>query len=150
MPGQTNDKLVGPEKVAEAVLKDPVVQAAIEHVGEEPVPSRIAAQKAEQSETSLRTEGQRVETSLRSEGQRNISMIWEVTQQRIALMTVGGGMMLAGVIVVGGQWLGLTNDVRIAAFMFVAGAANLVIGFYYGRTNHQRVGGPGGDEAGTR
>lgn len=138
------------EKVAEAVLEDAVVKAAIDHVGEEPSPSRVAAREAEQSETSLRSEGQRSETSLRSEGQRTVSMIWETTQQKIALMTVGGAMMLAGAIVMFGHWLKLANDVRIAAFMFVAGAANLVIGFYYGRTNHQRVGGPGGDSAGTR
>lgn len=125
--------------VAEAVMSDPVVKAAILHSGDEPTPSKVSAQKAEQAETILRTEGQ-----------RTVSMLWEVTQQRIALMVVGGGMMLAGGIVIFGHWIGLENDIRIAAFMFVAGAANLVIGFYYGRTNHQRVGGPGGDSAGTR
>lgn len=126
--------------VEKAVMEDPVVIAAIDHSGSQPsVSNRAIAQAAEQSETSLRTEGQ-----------RTVSMIWEVTQQRIALMVVGGGMMLAGTIVIFGHWLGLANDIRIAAFMFVAGAANLVIGFYYGRTNHQRVGGPGGDSAGTR
>lgn len=127
-------------KVEEAVMEDPVVKAAIDHSGSQPsVSNRATAQAAQESETSLRTEGQ-----------RNVSMLWEVTQQRIALMVVGGGMMLAGLIVIFGHWLELANDIRIAAFMFVAGAGNLVIGFYYGRTNHQRVGGPGGDSAGTR
>ena len=28
--------------------------------------------------------------------------------------------------------------------------AAIVVGFYFGRTNHQRVGGVGGDDAGTR
>lgn len=102
-------------------------------------PIRAAPVSAAQAETSLRTEGQRV-----------VSMLWETTQRNIALMTVGGAVWLALVVVVFGGWLDLEKDVRIAAFMFVAGAANLVIGFYYGRTNHQRVGGPGGDEAGTR
>lgn len=139
MPDKKSGGRSGSEEVAEAVFKDPVVKKAIAHSNEEPSPGRRAAQEAEQAETILRTEGQ-----------RTVSMIWEVTQQKIALMTVGGGMMLASVVVVGGEWLGLANDVRIAAFMFVAGAANLVIGFYYGRTNHQRVGGPGGDSAGTR
>lgn len=86
----------GPEKVAEAVLKDPIVKAAIQHVGVETTPGRLAAEAAEQSETSLRTEGQ-----------RTVSMIWETTQQKIALMTVGGAMLLAGAIVLIGHLLKL-------------------------------------------
>lgn len=126
-------------KVTKAVMDDKVVKEAIRHSGNEPGPSRVAQQKAEQSETSLR-----------SEGQRTVSMLWETTQKDIAKVTVGGAVFLAIIIVLFGKWLGLGDDIRIAAFMFVAGAANLVIGFYYGRTNHQRVGGPGGDSAGTR
>lgn len=132
-------KTASSERVSAAVMKDPVVKAAVKHSGEDPAPSQVAAQAAEQSETSLRSEGQRV-----------VSMIWETTQKRIALITVGGAMFLAGAIVLAGHYLDLANDVRIAAFMFIAGAANLVIGFYYGRTNHQRTGGPGGDSAGPR
>lgn len=126
-------------EVTKAVMDDKVVREAIRHSGNEPGPSTVAQQKAEQSETSLR-----------SEGQRTVSMLWETTQKDIAKVTVGGAVFLAIIIVLFGKWLGLGDDIRIAAFMFVAGAANLVIGFYYGRTNHQRVGGPGGDMAGTR
>ena len=32
---------------------------------------------------------------------------------------------------------------KVAAFVFLTGVANLVIGFYFGRTNHQRTGGIG-------
>jgi hypothetical protein len=41
-------------------------------------------------------------------------------------------------------------EVQLAAIVFLFGVANLVTGFYFGRTNHQRSGGVGGDLAGTR
>ena len=142
--GSNHPKAGGPEQVADAVMKDPVVKAAIKHGAEaNPSPGQAAASALAATRLSD-------ETSLRSEGQRTVSMIWETTQKKIALMTVGGAVFLAAAVVLAGQWLELANDVRIAAFMFISGAANLVIGFYYGRTNHQRVGGPGGDSAGTR
>lgn len=91
-----------------------------------------------------------LETSLKSEGQRTTSMLWETTQKQIALYTIGLTLFSAVGSALFGEWLKLGNDVRIAAFVFLYGAANLVIGFYFGRTNHQRVGGPGGDSAGVR
>jgi hypothetical protein len=59
-------------------------------------------------------------------GQRRVNLIWEITQALIALaVTVATFIMLY----VGKEAAALTN-----AFF-------LVIGFYFGRTNHQRVGG---------
>jgi hypothetical protein len=34
----------------------------------------------------------------------------------------------------------------VAGMLFLTGIANLVIGFYFGRTNHERVGGVGHGE----
>jgi cobalamin synthase len=65
-----------------------------------------------------------------------LSVIW-------AALTVGGGLAL------GGKVLG-SPDIQLAAVVFLFGVANLVTGFYFGRTNHQRSGGVGGDTAGTR
>jgi hypothetical protein len=99
------------------------------------------------------------ETALRTAGQRHVNLLWETTQMRIAL-TVIVVMMAANVFVIGvvGVVLGVYwNDLAPAALAVLvtvlAGSlgslsshSSLVIGFYFGRTNHQRVGGVGGDE----
>jgi hypothetical protein len=127
--------------------------------------------RSEAEEVGLRSSGQSPEeaalseVALRSEGQRTISRVWEDTQMRLALLTVGGFMfaqsavvMLVAIALVW-NWASLAENptaiaVLIAVLSGSLGAigslASLVIGFYFGRTNHQRVGGPGGDSAGWR
>jgi len=78
-------------------------------------------------------------------GQRNINLIWETTQQKIALFVVGGALLVAISLGVAGKLLG-SPDMQLAALVFLFAVANLVIGFYFGRTNHSRTGGIGGDE----
>jgi hypothetical protein len=82
-------------------------------------------------------------------GQRAINLIWENTQMRIALSVIWGALIVSGGLAIFGKWLG-TTDMQLAAIVFLFGVANLVTGFYFGRTNHQRSGGIGGDSAGTR
>lgn len=125
--------------VVSAVMADPVVQAAIvTGVGSEmPGAAEVrvdarAASVAEEAETSLRTQGQ-----------RNINLIWETTQMRLALSVIWGALIVAGTLAVFGKWLGST-DLQLAAVVFLFGVANLITGFYFGRTNHQRTGGVGG------
>lgn len=77
---------------------------------------------------------------LRTQDQRRISGIWERTQQIIALAVVFSGLIVAAVIA-------LRSD-NPAAFVFLSSVCNLVIGFYFGRTNHQRVGGDPGEQIG--
>lgn len=90
------------------------------------------------------------ETSARTEGQRRTSMLWETTQREIALLAVRSTLLVAGISALFGAYLGIVESVRMGAFVFLYGTVNLVVGFYFGRTNHERVGGPGGDDAGTR
>lgn len=59
-------------------------------------------------------------------GQRRINLIWELTQGVIALAVTGAALMAA--------LQGTSSELLGNAFF-------LVIGFYFGRTNHQRVGG---------
>ncbi len=59
-------------------------------------------------------------------GQRRINLIWEATQATIAV-----SVTIATVI--GALW-GVESDVLSNSFF-------LVVGFYFGRTNHQRIGG---------
>lgn len=77
---------------------------------------------------------------LRVEGQRNINLIWETTQQKIALFVIGASLLVSCVLGVFGKWLG-SPELQLASIVSIYGAANLVIGFYFGRTNHTKVGG---------
>ena len=61
-------------------------------------------------------------------GQRRINLIWEVTQALIALLVASAAITAA--------LKGQVSEMLGNAFF-------LVIGFYFGRTNHQRVGGVG-------
>lgn len=135
----------GSARVAAAVMKDPVTVEAVKHAGEEPSPSRIAASEAEQSETRLRTEGQR-QTSWR----------WEGTQMWLALVFCGG-FMVGHLTVVGSlsfvlvtQWELLASEAATLAVLVALLATSLgaiaslaagVVATYFQRTNSHKVGG---------
>ena len=89
------------------------------------------------------------EENLKSAGQRAINLVWETTQMKIALSVIWSALLVSVILAVGGKLLG-SADIQLAAVVFIFGVANLVTGFYFGRTNHQRSGGIGGDSAGTR
>lgn len=77
------------------------------------------------------------ELSLTKVGQRRINMIWEVTQSFIALGVTTATLYASSALV-------LRGDKGEAAFLLLSNSFFLVIGFYFGRTNHQRIGGVGG------
>ena len=70
-----------------------------------------------------------VEEDLHSAGQRRVNLIWETTQSLVAILvtvaTIAGVLQLNGI---------MRSDTLTNAFF-------LIIGFYFGRTNHERVGG---------
>lgn len=78
------------------------------------------------------------EEDRKTSGQRRINVIWEATQAIIAI-TVTGATIYASVVVT------LRSDMDKTAFIFLTNILFVVIGFYFGRTNHQRTGGVGGD-----
>lgn len=82
---------------------------------------------------------------LRTEDQRRISGIWERTQQVIALSVVVPTIFVASVLsvaaVLSPASSGETRALGLTAFTLLATLTGSVIGFYFGRTNHQRVGG---------
>jgi hypothetical protein len=84
------------------------------------------------------------EEDRRAAGQREINKTWELTQRQIALAVIFVSLIVGGVLSIFGKVLG-TSDVQLAAIVFLFGVANLVTGFYFGRTNHARSGGIGGD-----
>jgi hypothetical protein len=75
------------------------------------------------------------ETTLRTSGQRRINLIWESTQAIIALMTVGGGVL----VMVRNAMVG--SDAPIPSSL--TSMIFLVLGFYFARTNHSNMGGIG-------
>jgi cobalamin synthase len=89
------------------------------------------------------------EEDRKTASQREVNLIWETTQMRIALSVIWGSLIVSGALAIFGKALG-TPDMQLAAIVFLFGVANIVTGFYFGRTNHQRSGGIGGDAAGTR
>ena len=73
----------------------------------------------------------------RTAGQRTINAIWEVTQAIIAVsVTIATLYVSVTLSLAGKQTEALGN-----AFF-------LVVGFYFGRTNHTRIGGVGSNEQG--
>lgn len=86
--------------------------------------------------------------ALKAEGQREVNLLWERTQAKIALAIVYATLLVAGVLSLSAIVPGATEKqvaLAITAFMLISSLSTLVIGFYYGRTNHQRTGGVGGD-----
>ena len=93
---------------------------------------------------ALEALGQREAAILRTEGQRTVNIIWETTQMKVALSVTWGSLVVASTLAVFGHWLG-SQDLQLASMVFLYGVANLVTGFYFGRTNHARTGGIGGE-----
>ena len=68
-----------------------------------------------------------VEEDLYTQSRRKIDLIWEVTQAIIAIGVVAANLA-------GAFKLEVTNQLLANAFF-------LIVGFYFGRTNHARKGG---------
>jgi hypothetical protein len=88
----------------------------------------------EEVEASLPSKTTR-EEDRHSLGQRRINAIWEMTQAAIALSVIWGAFGAA-------IWMVIQDPSnRLMAFLFLSNVVSIVIGFYFGRTNHQRIGG---------
>jgi F0F1-type ATP synthase assembly protein I len=75
-----------------------------------------------------------IETATGSRGQRRVNLIWEVTQS----------LMASAVILTTCVGIFIGRTINESAIPFPAewwAIVGLVIGFYFGRTNHQRTGG---------
>ena len=67
-----------------------------------------------------------------SYGQRRINLIWETTQAVIAVIVTLATLYVAA-------QLALRDDAQTAAFLLLSNAFFLVIGFYFSRSNHNRI-----------
>jgi len=106
---------------------------------------------------------QESETALRTEGQRATSLVYESTQTRLALIAVAGFMGAHMFIVAVVGWVLVTAWDRIveaqavmavlaailtSALGAIAAMASLVAATYFQRTNSHKVGGVGKDHEG--
>lgn len=117
--------------IVEAVKADPVVRAAVstfDRRSDQTVTTPAGEVVAAPTTSAEQDRG--------TAGQREVNMLWETTQRQIALAVITIALMIAAWLAVAGE-----SDNETAASVFLYGVANLVIGFYFGRTNHQRVGG---------
>lgn len=106
-------------------------------------PSAAAASRQADEVTRVALAGESA-AELVSHGQRRINLIWERTQAIIALSVVEVSLLVGVFMVVRDSATGAVPEAGSAAslaFVFLASVANLVIGFYFGRTNHERIGG---------
>lgn len=92
-------------------------------------------QVSEPNEPELAARGRADEKDRVAYGQRRINLVWEITQAAIAIMVTGDVLFVS-------TWL-VVNNHGDTAFVLLAGLANLVIAFYFQRTNHTRTGGVG-------
>ena len=84
----------------------------------------------------IQATGERHEKAAVSSGQRRINAIWEITQAVIALSVTGVTLYVAARIAG-------AAGADTQSFLLLSNAFFLVIGFYFGRTNHTRMGGVG-------
>lgn len=77
------------------------------------------------------------EQNLVTAGQRRVNLIWEFTQSAIALVVTGATVYSCVTLALRTA----ADEHTVAAFLLLSNAFFLVVGFYFGRTNHQRVGG---------
>lgn len=68
--------------------------------------------------------------------QRRVNLIWETTQAVIAVTVTLATLIVAATLCIRG------NEAT-AAFLLLSNAFFLIIGFYFSRTNHTKVGGIG-------
>lgn len=90
------------------------------------------------SEQDLRSAEERAQQAFKTAGQRRVNLIWEYSQAGIAIMVVFANVVYAFI-----QTL-IPGAAQLAAASgqsgLLANAFFLVIGFYFGRTNHARIG----------
>ena len=102
-----------------------------------PMPSRSNLDTAENVASKTTAE-----QDLRTAGQREINLIWERTQRHIALFVVLLAGIVSGVVVITSVVMrdAEPSSLVLAAFTLLSNISFLVAGFYFGRTNHARIG----------
>lgn len=84
-------------------------------------------------------------------GQRFVNLIWETMQALIAGSVVTTTLVVSSMIalvILKPEASEKQSAMAITAYMLISNLVSLIVGFYFGRTNHQKIGGVGGDDIG--
>jgi hypothetical protein len=94
------------------------------------------------------------EEALTTEGQRGINRLWERTQALIAIAVVWTTLFVVSVVIVAPLFRDDPNQVMLTAsaagLVLLSNLVGNVTGFYFSRTNHQKIGGVGSDRVSGR
>lgn len=126
------------DPIVTAVLADPVVKAATG------VERRVGATVVTAEGHTVAAPTTSAEQDRGTAGQRQVNLLWENTQAKIAIAVVYVVLVVAGLLSLTAMLPWATERqiaLAITAFMLLSSLSTLVIGFYYGRTNHQKIGG---------
>jgi hypothetical protein len=102
----------------------------------QPIPDKPAGPDANEAHTAALIQHQSDANALRTEGHRKTNLIWERTQSVIALavvLTTCAGVAALTVI----RFFNFDQAITFPPEWWTI--LGLVIGFYFGRTNHERV-----------
>jgi hypothetical protein len=135
----------------------PKAAAPVEVTNPDPIPvevveSEAAAQRAPELDQHSRerpqSKAQENEEALTTEGQRGINRLWERTQSIIAVSVVEVTLIVVAVLIIA-PILNFNDDPAVAtagatALVLLSNLVGNVTGFYFSRTNHQKIGGVGG------
>lgn len=80
-----------------------------------------------------------LEAGKSAQGTRHTNLVWEITQAMIAVATIGSVLYATTKIA-------LNSDMDKTAFIVLSNLGSVIIGFYFGRTNHARPTGLGNDK----
>ncbi len=84
------------------------------------------------------------ERALISAGHRRINAMWESTQALIAATGVGTVLYVSArlsLLTAGKDVTDRQAAIAVTAYMLLSNLGSLIIGFYFGRTNHTQQGG---------
>lgn len=140
MPDQkppTDVKIVDAEKPLEVIVKPTEEKKDVVNKGEG---KTLAPNTTEQEDIT-------------KEGQRNINILWETTQSQIARATIYCNLFINIVVVIllivyRREVSKETIIVIMACLASMNGLSGIVIGFYFGRTNHTKIGGVAQEQSG--
>jgi cell division septum initiation protein DivIVA len=125
----------------DCVEDGPIGKAASAAMASTPEEKAAVLQAAGQrTAETLQAAGKQQASVLQTAGQRRINLTWEITQAIIAIMITAATLGVCIYIIM------FAPRSDSGAFMFLSNIFFLVIGTYFQRTNHVKVGGVGKPE----
>lgn len=96
-------------------------------------PAKLPTLTASEEELRKYNEALQIAERLAAQHQTKFNTVWEITQAVIAISVTLASMLTS-------MYLIVKNPESSAAIVMVSSSFSIVIGFYFGRTNHSRPG----------